>query len=83
MGTQHRQRCGGGRALNGSFIHLFTFISSVLTVLTLSLPSCLLKDLALWVIRDLCHCSLFLTHHSPFLLGVSSSHINTQEAIPF
>lgn len=43
-------------------IHL-AHIYWVLTVLTLLLPSCPLKDVFLRVIWDLCHCSLPLTHH--------------------
>lgn len=49
-------------ALNGSLI----LIWPTLKVLTLSLPL-LFKDFALWVIWDLCHCFLALTHLSlPF-----------------
>lgn len=40
------------------------YIYWVLTVPTLSLPSSPLKDFALWVIWNLCHCTLCLTHHS-------------------
>lgn len=52
------------------------YVYWVLAVLTLSLPSCPLKDLALWVIWDLCYCFLALTHHSlPFYGCFTQAHM--------